>query len=111
MIDLAKICAAIYEKYPRHVARRAALKSIMNALTRLHDGESGVRMEWEAAAKWLEHATETYSKSPAGNRGVYTPHATTFYNQARYLDDPREWQVVAPSEAAIAQGVKPGWLQ
>lgn len=82
----------IYALYPRKVAKRAAIKSISFALTRLHDGEAGQAMSWASAGILLIEATAKFAQSFAGTRGTYTPHPTTWFNQARYLDDPKEWE-------------------
>jgi hypothetical protein len=87
-----EVATQIYNIYPRKVARRAALRSIVNALTRIHDGEINQKpMAWEDAYKFLITKTTQYAGSPAGNRGSLTPHPTTFFNQSRYLDHEIEW--------------------
>ena len=34
----------------------------------------------------------TPAASPAGQRGEYTPHPSTWFHQDRYFDDPAEWR-------------------
>lgn len=89
---------AIYNEYPRHVAKRKALLSIRNARTRLHDGEVKGLGEWGECQKFLFEKTRQFAKSPAGNRETLTPHPTTFFNQARYLDEEVEWYRMTPDE-------------
>lgn len=87
----------IYEKYPRKVGKRDAIKAITMALKRLPQ-----EMTWEGKeedlAYWLLGRVEQFAKTPAGNRGYLTPHPSTWFNQSRYLDDPREWEELAPRE-------------
>lgn len=76
---------SIYAEYPRKVGRGSALKQIKAALLRLeHDDPVG----------YLIAVTKEFAKSPAGQRGTFTPHPSTFYNDSRYLDDPEEWEKV-----------------
>tara|TARA_Y100000310_G_scaffold216555_1_gene217574 strand:- start:71 stop:352 length:282 start_codon:yes stop_codon:yes gene_type:complete len=44
------------------------------------------------AATWLLAKVRDYAASPAGQRGEYTPHPSTWMNQERYTDDPNEWK-------------------
>lgn len=74
----------IYKAYPKHVARVAALRAINNAL------KSKV-ITYQA----LMAATEEYAKLVAHiTRGSFdwrrVPHAATWYNDQRWLDDPRD---------------------
>lgn len=91
----------IYDQYPRKVGKRAALKAIRFARTRLHDGEfrSGNVYEWVDCQQFLLTKTKQYAASPAGNRETLTPHPATFYNQSRYLDAEIEWHRLSPSES------------
>jgi hypothetical protein len=75
----------IYSVYPRKVGKTDALKAIRKAITR----------ELKAhprAAEYLKSRTLQFAKSDAGNRGEFTPHPATWFNQERYNDDDREWQ-------------------
>lgn len=95
----------IYESYPRHVAKRYALNAINKAIERLKSGEvQALLMTTEEAIDFLLKATCEYAQSPAGNRGLYTPHPSTWFAQSRYLDDRREWEKqTAPSEKELEQ--------
>lgn len=73
----------IYEAYPRHRNRAPALKAIEKALTRI-EGDDRVAQ--------LLDVTERFAKSPAGRKGVYTPHAATWFNASGFADDQSEWQ-------------------
>ena len=94
---MSNIALQIYEAYPRKVGRRDALRSIERALERLPR-----ELKWEGNEEdlpyWLLGKVEEYAKTPAGNRGYLTPHPSTWFNQSRYLDDPKEWEELAPKE-------------
>lgn len=106
-----EVSMQVYNLFPRKVGRRAALKAIEYAIIRIHDGEFNDKpMIWEDAYKFLITKTRQYAESPAGNRGEFTPHPATFFNQSRYLDHEIEWhktnaaedqQVRMRSEAAV----------
>lgn len=97
----------IYSVYPRKVARRKALLEIQRALTRLREGESGPPMGEVQAFEFMKDRVTRYAKSKAGNNGVYTPHGTTFFSQARYLDDPKEWGgSIVMTEEMVGPGEK-----
>ena len=96
-----EIAGQIYNLYPRKVARRAAIRAIVNAITRVHDGEvNGKPMVWEDAYKFLITKTRQYAESPAGNRESFTPYPATFFNQSRYLDHEMEWYRLTKEETA-----------
>lgn len=93
----AELCIAIYSKYPRKEARGAALKAIDKALGRLQKGDAEtVGMSLEEAFNFLCGRTDLFASSPAGQRPDKSkiPHASTFFNQERYFDDPEAWSVV-----------------
>lgn len=89
---------AIYKTYPRKVGKRAALRAIQNSVQRLIGGESGSLMQWRQAEAFLASKSSEYANSIAGSRGVFTPHPSTWFNESRYLDDPEEWNKVAPAD-------------
>lgn len=87
----------IYALYPRKVGKRAALLSIEKALRRV------AHETWIAdgrEAEFIKDRVREFASSPAGNRGLLTPHATTWFNQSRYLDDPKEWNHLSKEEYA-----------
>ena len=88
----------IYQAYPRHVGRRDAIRTIDNALKRLRTSEVGLIPKdfWKSAdglttASFLLDRAQIFAHSPAGQRGMMTPHPSTWFNQSRYLDDIAEW--------------------
>lgn len=90
------VCAShaesLYELYPRKEARGAAIKAIEDALRRVVAGEMATPLTPVLAFAALSSLVTCYADSPAGKRGKYTPHAATWFNQSRYLDDQKQWQ-------------------
>lgn len=74
---------AIYQQYPRKEAKGRALPAIKKALINL-DGEDPVSA--------LKARVMLFAKSPAGNKGQYVPLPASWFNDKRYLDDPKEWE-------------------
>lgn len=91
------IAEQVYEKYPRKVGKRDAIKAIEKAIARLPQ-----ELEWQGMIAdlpfWLMGKVDKYAQSPAGNRGHLTPHPSTWFNQSRYLDEEVEWQELTPQE-------------
>ena len=78
---------AIYAAYPRKIAKKLAVEKIRIALQSLHK-EHG-----DENFAYLIDRTRKFAKSPAGKRGEFTPHPSTWFNQGRYMDDPKEWYI------------------
>jgi hypothetical protein len=78
----------IYQEYPRKIARAAAFKAIKAAIKRMQERDKN-----EDAVAFLLERTRLFAASPAGNRGRFTPHASTWFNRESYLDDEQEWGV------------------
>ena len=76
---------AIYAAYPRRVKPTEAKKRIESALISLRK-EHG-----DENFAYLLDRTRKFANSPAGKRGEFTPHPSSWYNQGRYMDDPNEW--------------------
>jgi hypothetical protein len=75
----------IYQAYPRKVGKAAAQKAIAKAITLIRfRGESN-------PAEWLLAKVKQFAQSPAGKAGEFCPHPATWFNQARYDDDQKEW--------------------
>jgi hypothetical protein len=85
----AELHRRIYAAYPRHVGRGRAMDAIEKAIVRIAV-ERGTKCT--VAATWLLAKVRDYAASPAGQRGEYTPHPSTWMNQERYTDDPNEWK-------------------
>lgn len=95
---LDNLAADIYSVYPRRVARGAGLKAIAKAIstvakrgaTNLHPDSGG---DTARAAEWLKGRTSAYAESPQGKRTDknYIPYPASWFNDARYDDDPSEW--------------------
>lgn len=73
----------IYLAYPRQVGKQDALKAIRKVLA------TGKISPDDLLAR-----VQAYAKSPAGNRGVYTPYPASWLNAGHYDDDQKEWQRV-----------------
>jgi len=78
---------AIYAAYPRRVKPTEAKKRIKSALIDLHK-EHG-----DENFAYLIDRTRKFAQSPAGKKGEFTPHPSTWFNQGRYMDDPKEWYI------------------
>jgi len=78
----------IYQEYPRHVGRAAAIKAIEKAITKIGAGPLMQAVKDYTAAVRTWPPTARYSAA-----GVDTvPHPTTWFNQERWTDDRSEWQ-------------------
>jgi len=77
----------IYEAYPRKVGKKHALNKIREALISLYK-ETG-----NDSFSFLIERTRMFANSPAGKRGEFTPHPSTWFHQGRYMDDPKEWYI------------------
>jgi len=98
-LSLAEAAEIVYRIYPRHVGKRAAIRAIRNAMSRLAGGEFNEKpMLWQEVYKFLTTKTKQYASSPAGNRESLTPYPSTFFNQSRYLDHEIEWFRTTPQE-------------
>ena len=73
---------AIYQAYPRHIAKGAALKAIRNAIK--PDRADYILERTKAFAAAVE-------KWPWADR-QFIPHPATWFNRESYDDDPKEWQ-------------------
>lgn len=69
----------IYMAYPKKVAKAFALKSIEKAMNNIDP------------LKLLE-ATRSYAIARVGQDHQFTPNPATWFNGARYLDDPTTWR-------------------
>jgi len=83
----------IYKVYPRHTARKAALRSIVKAI-KANAKEGGVSLH--DSALQLLHQTEMFANSPdvleklqLGKR-KFICHPSTYFNQERYTDSDQE---------------------
>lgn len=81
---LNQIFEEAYEKYPRHLGKRAAEKAFERAVGRHWDSHSNI-------AQFIARRAAEFACSDAGKKGKYTPHMATWLNQDRFLDDPADW--------------------
>ncbi len=75
---------AIYDAYPRHIARADALDAIGKALKKISANE-------------LLKKTQEYAAARAGQDDHYTPHPATWFNRESYYDDPNAWKSNTPA--------------
>lgn len=80
----------VYASYPRKVGKKAALAAICRA------GKTVDHQELLTATIDFAEATGRWPPE----RHQFIPHPATFFNQGRYEDDPKEWEV---------QGVNGDW--
>ena len=86
----------IYQAYPRHVGKGAALKAIKAAVKRMEERDSN-----EDAVGFLLERTKLFAASAAGQRGQYTAYPSTWFNRESYLDDEQEWGVTENRSGSI----------
>ncbi len=92
-----QVVEQIYQAYPRKVGKRAAIPAIQRALERCQYGHD-----------WMLARVQRYADSPAGKAGRFTPHPATWFNDGRYDDDQKEWQVQSKEQLASRVPVKDG---
>lgn len=108
-LTFREIDLMIYQAYPRHIAREAALKAIGKAATRMvKDRDAATPLD---ARRAIWTATTAYANSPAGRNPdrQYIPMPATWFNRGSYLDDPKEWEVLETLEVkplTIAEKMK-----
>jgi hypothetical protein len=76
----------VYQAYPRKVGKPSALKAIEKALRSLSFEE-------------LRNLTREYARAVEGAEPQFIPHPATWFNDARYQDDPSTWSVGAKKDA------------
>lgn len=83
----------IYDVYPRHVGRDKAMPAIANARRKLAQrGElDPASYLLERVQRYADARAAVHAAEPAERQ--FTPHATTWFNQGRYDDDPEEWSM------------------
>jgi hypothetical protein len=70
---------AIYQAYPRQIGKGDAIKAIEKALKGI-DKPNPVQ--------YLLAAVREFADSPAGKKGKFTPHPSTWFNAKQWLDEP-----------------------
>lgn len=79
--------AAIYDAYPRKIARPEAIKAIEKSLRAPPEGVAAD--EWPVV---LLQRTAAYAEARKDEPVEYTPHPSTWFNQERYNDNPKFWK-------------------
>lgn len=86
--EISNLEELIYSDYPRKVGRPEGLKAISKAVRKI---QKQFHLADNEAAEYLHKAVLEFARSPAGQRGTYTPHPATWMNQERWNDDRTEW--------------------
>lgn len=91
----AATAEAVYEAYPRHVGRKTALAAIKRAAKEDTKGDLNTArghgaFSFETLLERTRAYAEAVAKWPERDR-QFIPHPSTWFNQGRYLDDPKEW--------------------
>jgi hypothetical protein len=81
----------IYDAYPKHVGKPAALRAIKAALK---------KFKKEDHALSLLEVTKLYAKAMAGANPDFIPNPSTWFNQERYNDNPLTWKPRADKKAS-----------
>ena len=85
----------IYAAYPRKVGKLAAIKAIKTV----------VKVTKRDLGYLLDRATAyaaAVKQWPAADK-QYVPHPATWFNQGRWMDDPKEWQRGTATTSAFSQ--------
>lgn len=86
-------CEIVWTAYPRKVGKQPALKAISKAIAAV-------------GFEPLMASVLKYQKARSGQDEQFTPHAATWFNQARYDEDPATWEV---KTAKKTNGVLPDY--
>jgi hypothetical protein len=95
-ISLTSISALVdvferaYKNYPLHVGKRAAEKAFAPACSRIAAKQA---IDIMAAGEFIAMRASEYAQTPAGQRGKYTPHMSTWLNRDSFSDDSQHWEV------------------
>ena len=91
------LALGIYNRYPRKVAKDAALKAIDKAISAVSKRGSACAVgDEEAAAQWLGSRVDLYAKSAQARQPDKSkvPYPASWFNAGRYDDDEQEWNHV-----------------
>lgn len=91
---------AIYEEYPRKVAKPVAIRSIIRAISR-----DGFETVCERTKAYVQRLREV------GRPMELIPHPSTFFNQARYMDDLDAALPLPQSSPTTTKPAVPLWQQ
>lgn len=81
-----ELAEQLYDAYPRHVGKGAALKAIRRAAEVVANRNGAAD-----AGAWLLERVKAYAATRDGQDPKFTPHPATWFNQGRYDDDEQEW--------------------
>jgi hypothetical protein len=75
------VLEGVYQAYPRHVGKAAALKAIRKAI--LGNGHDSA---------WMLERVKLYATARAGEDPDFTPNPATWFNRGSYDDDESAWK-------------------
>lgn len=78
----------VYAGYPRKIGHGKAIAGIKLAIKKL---QKELNLSEGDACDFLRKSVLEFARSPAGNKGDFTPHCATWMNQERWNDDRAEW--------------------
>ncbi len=89
----------IYDAYPRKVGRKAAIVKINVAIK-----DVAKRADIDDPSGWLLKQVQQYANSPKLKETElqYIPHPATWFNQARYDDEPSAWGITGQQATTAA---------
>jgi hypothetical protein len=86
---------SIYEAYPRHVGKKAALKAIERAIKAVGNDPTWEQVGHLSPKDYVLSRTVKFAlavKQWSAQDRQFIPHPATWFNQGRYADDPKEWE-------------------
>jgi hypothetical protein len=101
---LTVLAKAIYDEYPRKVAKASGLRVIEKSIVTISkrgatENHENLNGDTALAADWLKSRVELYTNSSQGQRKdkEHIPYPATWFNRGQYDDDPSEWKNVGTS--------------
>jgi hypothetical protein len=76
---LDKLAESIYQEYPRKVSKKEGIKAIKKAMK-------------SNTVAFLKSKTMEYATATTGHDKQFIPHPSTWFNEERFNDDPKEWE-------------------
>jgi hypothetical protein len=92
--SIREAAMTLYQIYPKHVARAAALKAIAKAMAR-------------ESYEFLLESVEAYAAASQWQDRQFIPHAATWFNQERYHDDRDCWE--QPKQKSTTAAASPAY--
>lgn len=101
-----EIANDIYQQYPKHVGKKAAIKAIKNACRdMLKEGNEDPVQALLDATRAYRRAVMTWPESDKR----FIKHPSSWFNQGHYEDDPDEWYQGERKRPAPTNKILSGW--